>query len=270
MEKALPLELVAFDSAKAESGDISDMSAEEYLSWVKHQADNLPLVSRVEIDRTKSASKPQTKLIHESVLLSSRCPNKHLPNEQWERDILFSFSELRGYIYRKNESREDKTRKVAVPAMKDSNGWMIFCLGKVDAMKLSTFVSNENEINDRVNESDLLRKRKREVLQIVEFDLTEDKSLNVPVNMNDDELLDDHLDADDDSDDNNEGNESKHGVEEKFEQNVMTAPSSSTLQPQQWCGQEKMAPSLDLLLQFDQVLTQKLLGHHIDWLSATK
>ena len=259
MEKALPLELVEFDLAKAESGDLSNMSAEEYLSWVKHQADNLPLVSRVEIDRTKSSTKPRTKLIHDSILLTSTCPNECLPNVKWERDVLYSFSELQGYICRKNDSREDKTRKIAVPAMKDSNAWMTFCFGKVDANKLATEISNGNNTND------FLRKRKREVLQIAGFDISEVNTLNVK----DDEVDDANMDANSDADENNDDNQSEQDNDDVQLPQVVTTSSTPVLH-QQWTGQENMTPTLDLLLQFDQVLTQKLLGHQIDWISATK
>lgn len=259
MEKALPLELVAFDLAKAESGDLSNMSAEEYLSWVKHQADSLPLVSRVEIDRTKSSTKPQTKLIHDSILLSSTCPNECLPNVKWERDVLYSFSELQSYISRKNDSKEDKTRKVAVPAMKDSTAWMIFCFGKVDANKLAIEISSGSDTND------FLRKRKREVLQIAGISMNEVNTLNVK----DDEIVDANMDANSDADDNNEDNQSEQDNDD-VQVHEVVATSSTPVLNQQWTGQENMMPTLDLLLQFDQVLTQKLLGHHIDWLSAAK
>jgi hypothetical protein len=42
MEPALPLDYVEFDPHVEHTGDISDMSAEQYLSWVRSQASNLP------------------------------------------------------------------------------------------------------------------------------------------------------------------------------------------------------------------------------------
>jgi hypothetical protein len=35
MEQALPLEAVSFDVSAAQTGDVSTMTAEEYLSWVR-------------------------------------------------------------------------------------------------------------------------------------------------------------------------------------------------------------------------------------------
>lgn len=42
MEQAIPLEFVDFDPNVEETGDISTLSAEQYLSWVRTQAQNLP------------------------------------------------------------------------------------------------------------------------------------------------------------------------------------------------------------------------------------
>lgn len=36
MEQALPLDDVLFDPSVEETGDISNMTAEEYLSWVRY------------------------------------------------------------------------------------------------------------------------------------------------------------------------------------------------------------------------------------------
>lgn len=42
MDPVLPVFDVAFDPNVEETNDISDMSVEEYLSWVRHQAKALP------------------------------------------------------------------------------------------------------------------------------------------------------------------------------------------------------------------------------------
>ena len=42
MEPALPLDYVEFDPHVEHTGDISEMSAEQYLSWVRTQASSLP------------------------------------------------------------------------------------------------------------------------------------------------------------------------------------------------------------------------------------
>jgi hypothetical protein len=42
MEQALPIKFVDYDLSVEETGDISQMSAEQYLSWVSQQANNLP------------------------------------------------------------------------------------------------------------------------------------------------------------------------------------------------------------------------------------
>ena len=262
MEKALPLETVSFDHEKAESGDISKMSAEEYLSWVRHEAESLPLVSRVDIDRSQ-LSKKQSKIIHEAVLSTLKCPSNYLPNEKWERDILFAFSELRGYLFRKNETKVE-TRKIVVPSLKESQSWMSFCLGHADASKLMKMISQNNEIINSTNYNEILKKRKLEVSQMAGIDMIEDvievepsteKSNEIVANANDN-LDDEDIEVDIEI---VEPNESNNDNDNNNNDNIESSSKS-------WTGYENMKPTLQLLLQFDQVLTQRLLAHHINWL----
>ena len=42
MEAAIPVEFAEYDPTVEETGDISLMSADQYLSWVRKQAETLP------------------------------------------------------------------------------------------------------------------------------------------------------------------------------------------------------------------------------------
>ncbi len=92
------------------SGDVSQMSAEEYLSWVRyyksfykittkyyfvcfrHQASQLPDVFRANITTKIPTRQSKYMPTVEDIM---QCPQEYLPNEDWEIDILHSFSQLR-------------------------------------------------------------------------------------------------------------------------------------------------------------------------------
>ena len=44
MDPVLPIIDVEYDASIEVTGDISNFTAEQYLSWVRHQANRLPLV----------------------------------------------------------------------------------------------------------------------------------------------------------------------------------------------------------------------------------
>lgn len=66
------------------------MSAEEYLSWVRYQASNLPNVKRVQAKAENRQSKYMPAV---DDILS--CPVDCLPSDEWQREVLFAFSQLR-------------------------------------------------------------------------------------------------------------------------------------------------------------------------------
>eukprot|EP01035_Chromulina_nebulosa_P030520 gene30520-40551_t len=128
MEPALPVDYVEFDPHVEHTGDISEMSAEQYLSWVRSQASNLPSVVRVEIDCSKYLSK-QTAYMP-TVVDIPPCPEEFVPAEDWIRSVIHSFSELRMSLNKASSSDYSKERKVAVPQLKDSESWLKFCFGE--------------------------------------------------------------------------------------------------------------------------------------------
>lgn len=89
----LPTVACEYDLAKAESGDFSEMTAEQYLSYVRDQAGKMPVVTRVDVDLTQFEGK-QTKYMPD---LSSieKCAYSLLPSPDWEETVLEDFRGLR-------------------------------------------------------------------------------------------------------------------------------------------------------------------------------
>lgn len=128
MEQVLPLEYVDLDFKTIEvSGDISNLTAEEYLSFVRYQAQNLPLVTRA-IVNLKDYEGKQTKYMP---LIDDipKCNEEFLPTLNWENTILSEFSELRSMLAILALDERTRERKLAVPLLKDINAWHRFCLG---------------------------------------------------------------------------------------------------------------------------------------------
>ena len=84
---------VAFDLSAAESGDLTDFSAEEYLSWVTHQARTLPDVVRV----GSIPDSPLREISGRSGLYQGENESESdlLPDRDWEAEFLFRFSSLK-------------------------------------------------------------------------------------------------------------------------------------------------------------------------------
>ncbi|CAM9505122.1 unnamed protein product [Ectocarpus sp. 8 AP-2014] len=61
------------------------------------------------------------------------CPEYLLPSEEWELEVLSTFVDLRQYMRRwKATAAVSPAEREPVPALKDSTGWHIFCLGYAD------------------------------------------------------------------------------------------------------------------------------------------
>ena len=168
-----------------------------------------------------------------------------MPNEQWERDILNTFSELRLYMFKIRQSPALKAREVVVPALKDSSGWQIFCVGKAfQALYSSKFESDsacsKSSNNTKTNNG------------ITAVDATEEESDMKRRKLELVKLLDDDFMTTDDNDEGDGGH-------------IDTEPVDPEPQPYQ--GTECNPPTLKLLCQFDQVLIQRLLTHHVNWLT---
>jgi hypothetical protein len=234
------------------------------MSWVRRQASNLPGVVRVEIDvsQYKNRQSEYMPQIEEIAV----CPPEFLPSEDWIRETLHSFSCLRSNLYDFSMMDESKERKLAVPQMKDADGWTRFCLGRVNEEdgvvdESSQTQSMNNQLNEEqsdrllgtlemkndieIETPSLISKRKRELA--VKFGIGTDAPI-------DDEEFNEEEREDNDINDI----EAVESPDLPFYSLV-----DGTLQ---WTGSEKVPPSTSLMLQFDQVLTAKLLAYHVEWL----
>ena len=91
---ALPISHVAFDHSVEQTGDVSNMTAEQYMSWVRHQAQQLPAVVRATNLDTASLTSNQTKYMP-AIPSVATCPSAYLPTEEWENHTLAAFSDMR-------------------------------------------------------------------------------------------------------------------------------------------------------------------------------
>jgi hypothetical protein len=72
------------------------MTAEQYMAWVRSEADALPAVVRVHRDPTLEAfGRAQQTAYMPAVGAIPACPDEFLPCPAWANDICFAFSQLR-------------------------------------------------------------------------------------------------------------------------------------------------------------------------------
>lgn len=92
-EACLPVSEVAYDREEATKGNISWMTAEQYLAFVHDQSQQLPAVSRADLDTSVFQGR-QTKYMPEieHILESS---GDLLPSKDWEVEVLRDFEALR-------------------------------------------------------------------------------------------------------------------------------------------------------------------------------
>ena len=228
MEQVLPFKKVTYDHSVEQTGDISNMSAEEYISWVRDQAASLPDVTRADVDLSLySTSRTNCIPFVEDAYL---CSEDMLPSEDWENDCVKDFSDLRLYITSLSEDDVIRERKVAVPQLKDKNAWNKFCFGVeyIEAEVSSDSFSKKFLLND-----DIQLKKKLLLTQVLDCA----------------------------SDDGNKSDDSDDG---RSEENAIGRAISSTL----WHGLANVSPSLSLMLQMDHVMTQRVLKYQVEWLES--
>lgn len=299
MDAALPLEFVEYDESVEETGDVSEMSAEQYLSWVRTQASTLPAVVRADVDTSKFKGRQSVCMPQLDEIL--QCPPEFLPNDNWVTDTMYSFSQLRMSLERSSWKVESRERKLAVPVMKDVDAWRRFCLGAytsdvATSLPLPTAViaatttaaaggadatgikagldatssgancsgsgasSSSNDSNSFSNslkhEQASVNKRKRDLVAAL--------GLTAAVAVHDDDDDDGEIEKDmnripgqGNAGALEEGEEEEEEVGIDFDQEVYM---------EMWSGPKNVSPDSEVLLQFDQVLTQKLLGYQVDWL----
>ena len=98
MEPVLPFQNVPYDKSVEDTGDISNMSAEEYFSWVRDQSSKMPAFFRASDDVLSSIAMvghTNTPAMFPMILEIPECPESLLPSANWEREVIHSFSELR-------------------------------------------------------------------------------------------------------------------------------------------------------------------------------
>lgn len=252
MERALPIdEYVPFDSSVEDTGDISNMTAEQYLSWVRYQANEMPDVFRVAVNSSLYVGR-QTKYMPEIEHVAV-CPEHLLPSTEWERDVISAFSDLRELLARLSLSETSRERKLVVPQLKDEQAWHKFCLGsecpKDDEFKSVTNMDvDEGAVTNTLD----IEQRKLELSRSLGInDVTDDDYISASLSPGEHYQTESHIDSD--------------------EEEQMGHPSGSTHREVGgsyaiWSGAEDCLPTTSLLLQFDQVMTQRILGYQVSWL----
>jgi hypothetical protein len=91
METVLAVDNINFDPTQVT--DISELSAEEFLLYVRHEADQCPGVVRAAVDSTQFDGH-QTEYMPR-VLDIPACPDIFLPSSEWENEVIETFSRFR-------------------------------------------------------------------------------------------------------------------------------------------------------------------------------
>jgi hypothetical protein len=246
MEVALPIdESIEFEVGVDYNNDVSSMTAEQYLAWVHHEASNLPDVFRVDVDQSLYRDR-QTKYVPDIEEVSA-CPDFLLPSQEWEKDVIVAFSELRALLARLSLSAESRERKQAVPQMKDEVAWYRFCLGSEIINDHDTAVERDRSIEN--SEATEIEKRKAR--------LAEEMGISFGVSSSSSSADIDHNGGMGGVDGADEGCDELEGDDD--------ADAGGPAYPE-WNGNTNAIPTTTLLLQFDQVLTQRLLGYQVNWL----
>lgn len=252
------MDYVAFDSSVEATGDISNMTAEQYLSWVRYQANELPDVFTAEVDSSLYTGR-QTKYMPEIEEVLS-CPEHLLPSVEWERDVISAFSELRALLTRLSLSTASRERKLVVPQLKDEQAWLKFCLGSeypteevqrfIEPPKLSSPRSPRGAM-DVIEPNVDFEQRKLELSRSLEKVLRTGGSMTTSTY----------------------GSYEPHGEQTESDEEDISydIPCEPTpIEPVSnyvvWTGVEDSLPTTSLLLQFDQVMTQRLLSYQVSWL----
>jgi hypothetical protein len=243
MERALPMdEYIPFDSSVEETGDISNMTAEQYLSWVRYQANELPDVFRADVDSSKYVDK-QTKYMPniEDIVV---CHEDLLPSAEWERDVISAFSDLRSLLARLSLTEASRERKLVVPQLKDEDAWHKFCLGT--EYNLEGINDSDENTGMDIDDIDIAQRKAELALSLGISDPMDDGS-TAPTSKYNQNLESNDSDGD-------EAHDGNAGV-------------TAGVYPV-WSGTEDALPTTSLLLQFDQVMTQRILGYQVSWIEV--
>ena len=141
-------------------------------SMKRYQAMSLPLVSRAELDMSTFAGR-QTQYMPEIEHIKD-CPEALLPHPEWENEVIDDFSQLRELLYKLSLSEETRERKVAVPSLRDSPSWHLFCFNKpiniAGSIVSSRLVVDDQDDASSCSIEDLLEQRKLEISKAADID----------------------------------------------------------------------------------------------------
>ena len=107
-------------------------SAEEYLLWVKLEAEELPDVM-VATSKSWDPTEDKAKAYLPNGDGFAASDPDLLPDPQWERDFVSGFVDLRHKMLRLASLRPPDAAKIAVPPLRDSAGWLKFSFGEDSA-----------------------------------------------------------------------------------------------------------------------------------------
>ena len=316
VQPQIPLTHTKYDVEEARRGDFSAFSAEQYLSYVRDQAEQMPVVTRAEnIDLSQYTGR-QTKYMPQISSIQS-CAEEHMPSKDWEQSVIESFQRLKETIQSKKNSLESIPRNVIVPAMKDERSWFVLCSDKdevfmdVDKGNCTEGESDDDDDcsdensydeahfdsgydfkNDQkdvlisdgqeksmepvnqegfVNEDSmrLLLEQRRIEIQEEERLKKENQQMQIVIDNERRRLL------------SEDKCEEEIGVilKERFGEAALASVAatneskailqSNFLQSPTVRWTEPMKPSVPLVLQFDQVLVQKLLNYNVSWIESS-
>ncbi len=149
----LPLTHTDYDLGKAQRGEFSELSAEQYLSYVRDQAGRLPVIIKADNVDVSQYTGKQTKYMPDISSIQT-CADEHLPSKYWEQSVLENFKNLRQTVQSIKSSTEVIPRNVVVPAMKDERSWFTICSNR-DEEFIDDPVSNfSGDVDDSDDEED--------------------------------------------------------------------------------------------------------------------
>ena len=113
MQGSLPVaENVPYDSNIFTAGNLNDINADQYLSWVREEAQRLGPVSVAE--GIEDTSSKQSKYMPQIDDIAS-CAQDLIPNDQWVQSSMYTFSEMRRTLTQLAKNPENKERVMRVP-----------------------------------------------------------------------------------------------------------------------------------------------------------
>ena len=179
-------------------------------------------------------------------------------------------------------------RKTVVPAMKDRSAWHLFCLNVAEDSLLGASIPGKNEQHEEEDLAAQLLARKQDLARQLDGcgsglgsddkldGEEEDEEGGGEIEENVDEWQDEGLGLEDG---NGEGSVlgpkavgkrrgERGGASAKSHKRRTNTVDDKPFIAAPWLGEVGVSPGISLLLQFDQVLTQRLLCMHADWLDT--